>query len=938
MEPIAIVGMGCRFPGASDPASYWKLLHSGVDAISEVPPERWDVDALYDEVPATPGKMNTRWGGFLQQVDSFDPGFFGISPREAERMDPQQRVVLEVAWESLEHAGIDPTSLSGSPTGFFIGCGNTDFTRVLSRNIGRSSPYDGVGGTLSVSSCRFSYFLNLRGPSLAVETACSSSLVALHMACQSLRSGETDACLAGGVSLMLIPDPTIAYSQSRMMAPDGRCKTFDASADGYVRGEGCGVLVLKRLSDAIAAGDTIQALIRGTAVNQDGLSNGLTAPNGPSQQAVIRQALANAGVAPNQIDYIEAHGTGTSLGDPIEMRSIQAVLGKDRQADRPCWIGSVKTNIGHLENAAGMAGAIKVILALQHQEIPPHLHLRELNPLISLDGTPFAIPTQPQPWQSDIGHRRLAGVSSFGFGGTNAHAIFEEAPPSLVNTAKYDDNRVSNLGSSGDRSLSLMPLSGRLNGASHTAMRSLNGKQTRASRRGEDRPLHMLPLSAKTEQALRDLARRYTSYLAERPGVSMADLCFTAGLGRAHFEHRLALVGGTAKELREHLDAFAEGNRDRAGTLYGTTARKSKKIAFLFTGQGSQYVNMGRDLYDTQPRFRQTLNRCHDILSEYLDEPLLSVLYSDRCESGLLNETAYTQPALFALEYSLAQLWLSWGIDPSVVMGHSVGEYVAACLAGVFSLEDGLKLIAARARLMQALPGGGAMAALMASKAEVSEAVASVASEVGQVAIAAINGPKNTVISGVAAAVEAVAKAFEAKGVKATQLQVSHAFHSPLMEPMLADFRRVAETITYSQPQLDLISNLTGELAAADIATADYWCRHVREPVRFAAAIDTLRQKKYRIFLELGPKPTLLGMGRHCVPDDENHKRGPLLWLPSLRPGKQDWQTLLKSLGALYVRGVDVDWAGIDRDSVRHRLSLPTYPWQRERYWPEEPK
>ncbi|MEO1133148.1 MAG: type I polyketide synthase, partial [Cyanobacteria bacterium J06639_1] len=927
MEPIAIVGMGCRFPGASDPDAYWQLLHRGGDAISEVPQDRWDVDAYFNETPATPGKTNTRWGGFLEQVDRFDPGFFGISPREAERMDPQQRVVLEVAWESLEQAGIDPAGLSGSSTGFFIGCGNTDFTRVLSRNIGRASAYDGVGGTLSVSSCRFSYFLNLRGPSMAVETACSSSLVALHLACQSLRNRETDMCMAGGVSLMLIPDPTIAYSQSRMMAPDGRCKTFDASADGYVRGEGCGVIVLKRLSDAIAAGDPIQALVRGTAVNQDGLSNGLTAPNGPSQQAVIRQALANAGVAPHQIDYVEAHGTGTSLGDPIEMRSLQAVMKEGRDPDETCWIGSVKTNIGHLENAAGMAGVIKVVLALKQQEIPPHLHLQQLNPMIALEGTPFDIPTRSQSWPIRTGHNRLAGVSSFGFGGTNAHVIIEEAPPALVRASERNNGKAFYMG--GDRPLRLLPLSTKQNG--HANAPALTYQDVRALSPEEpqpegDRPLHLLPLSAKTERALRELAERYVTFLSDRPGVSMGDVCFTAGCGRSHFEHRLAAVAATPSQLREQLEAFARGNGDSSGTksdaIYDTTARKAKKVAFLFTGQGSQYANMGRELYETQPVFRQALDRCHGILSEYLDEPLLSVLYGEG-SSSLLDETAYTQPALFAIEYALAQLWLSWGIKPSIVMGHSVGEYVAACLAGVFDLEDGLKLIAARGRLMQALPSGGAMAALMASEAEVTAAIEAVAGG-DEVAIAALNGPKSTTISGTESGVEAVASHLEEKGVKAKRLTVSHAFHSSLMEPMLAEFERVAREVKYAEPKLDLMSNLTGTLATAEIATPDYWCRHIRQPVRFADGMEALHQKKYRVFLEVGPKPTLLGMGSYCIPDSDDSKRGPLAWLPSLRPGKSDWQQVLESLGALYARGVAVDWAGIDRESVRHRLHLPT--------------
>jgi acyl transferase domain-containing protein len=426
-EPIAIIGIGCRFPGANNPEAFWQLLRNGVDAIAEVPKDRWDIDAFYHPEPGMPGKIYTRYGGFLERVDGFDANFFGISPREAERMDPQQRLLLEVVWEALENAGIAPSALSGSQTGVFIGCGNYDYGLLLARDLSAINAYNGTGSTIGITANRLSYVLNLRGPSLTVETSCSSSLVATHLACRSLQSKESDLCLVGAVSLMLTPEQTIVYSHAKMMAPDGRCKTFDASADGYVRGEGCGVLVLKRLSDAVRDGDRIGAIIRGSAVNQDGLSNGITAPNGPSQQAVIRQALQNAGVAPSQISYVEAHGTGTSLGDPIEVKSLKAVLMKDRNSEQRCWLGSVKTNIGHLEAAAGMAGLIKVVLSLQNREIPPHLNLKQLNPYISLAGTPFSIPTECQSWNAGM-EPRFAGISSFGFGGTNSHTILEEAP------------------------------------------------------------------------------------------------------------------------------------------------------------------------------------------------------------------------------------------------------------------------------------------------------------------------------------------------------------------------------------------------------------------------------------------------------------------------------------------------------------------------------
>jgi acyl transferase domain-containing protein/acyl carrier protein len=888
MEPIAIVGIGCRFPGASSPEAFWDLLHHGIDAISEVPTERWDIDKLYDPEPATPGKMSTRYGGFIEGVDSFDPGFFGISPREAERIDPQQRVVLKVAWEALENAGIAPSNLSGTQTGVFIGIGNYDYGIVVSKDLDRINAYDGTGNTLGIAANRLSYLLNLRGPSLAIETSCSSSLVAIHLACRSLQNAESDLCLVGAVSLMLSPQQTIIYSQARMMALDGRCKTFDASADGYVRGEGCGIVVLKRISDAIRDGDRIQGVIRGSAINQDGLSNGLTAPNGPSQQAVIRQALENAGVEPAQISYVEAHGTGTSLGDPIEVRSLKAVLAEGRSTDQPCLIGSVKTNIGHLEAAAGMASLLKVVLALQHKQIPAHLHLKQLNPYISLSGTSFAIPAELQPWNVNT-EPRLAGISSFGFGGTNGHIIVEEAP---VQIQKSD---------------------------------------------AIERPLHLLSLSAKSEQALQDLAQRYKTNLAN-PELSLADICFTASTGRSHFDYRLAVTAESVEQLQQQLSDFVAGQEPSGLVTRQVVNRKQPKIAFLFTGQGSQYVDMGRELYETQPTFRQTLQQCDDILRSHLQKSLLEVIYpSNHSESVLLDETAYTQPALFALEYALCKLWQSWGIEPAVVMGHSVGEYVAACVAGVFSLEDGLKLIAARGRLMQALPANGMMAAVMASPEQVAEQIAPYCADNSlakqdTVSIAAINGPQSVVISGNHQMVEAICQSLRASGVKTKPLTVSHAFHSPLMTPMMEEFAAVAKTVNYSLPEIKLISNVTGKLASEEVANAEYWCNHVLQPVLFDQGMQTLAQQKCNFLLEIGPKPTLLGMGKQCLSEAEVDK---LVWLASLRPGQSDWQQLLQSLGQLYVQGVAIDWKGFDQDYSRKRVALPTYPFQEQRYWVE---
>ncbi|NDJ18581.1 type I polyketide synthase [Myxacorys almedinensis] len=862
-EPIAIVGLGCRFPGANDSDAFWELLHRGTDAITRVPSDRWNVDALYTADAPKPGKMTTCWGGFLDQVDQFDADFFEISPREAKYIDPQQRLLLEVAWEALEQAGQSPAQLAGSQTGVFIGISSSDYARLLASDVTQLNAYSGTGNAISIAANRLSYWFDLRGPSLAIDTACSSSLVAVHTACQSLRTGECNLALAGGVNLMLSPELTIAFSQAQMMSKEGRCKTFDASADGYVRGEGCGVVVLKRLSDALRDGSQILALVRGSAINQDGRSNGITAPNGLSQQAVIRQALDNAGVFPNQIDYIEAHGTGTPLGDPIEINALQTVLGENRSPEQICRIGSVKTNIGHLESAAGIAGLIKVVLALQHQEIPPHLHVETINPYITLEA-PFAIATQSRSWLPN-NQPRLAGVSAFGFGGTNAHVIVEEAPePAFVPAAI-------------------------------------------------ERPCHLFTLSAKSQTALQALVRRYQTVLAQ-PNLSLADICFTANTGRSQFTHRLAIVASSTDQLSQQLN-----------TLSGQSSSNQRpKIAFLFSGQGAQAISMGRQLYETQPMFRQILDECEVRLQSYLEVPLLSVLYREPTLAPLLHQTAYTQPALLVLEYALAQLWLSWGVVPDVVMGHSVGEYVAACIAGVFSLEDGLKLVAERARLMQALPQDGIMAAVFAGIATVQAAIAS---HGDRVAIAAINSPENTVISGNRLAVEAVLQQFKAMGIRCQPLTVSHAFHSPAMQPMLESFQQIAGEVSYTAPHRKLVSNLTGTLFdATTIPDAAYWCRHLREPVQFAAGMQTL-QKQCSVFVEVGPGSTLLNLGRRCLPLESGH------WFPSLRSSEEDWRSLLTSLGGLYGLGVEVDWDAFDQGYARRRLSLPTYPFQRQRYW-----
>lgn len=816
-EPIAIVGMGCRFPGAEHPEAFWHLLQHGIDAITEVPKNRWDINAYYDSDPNTPGKMYTRYGGFVPHLQEFDAQFFRISPREAASLDPQQRLLLEVSWEALEHSSIAPEQLVGSQTGVFVGiCGNDYWHRLLSRKPAEIDAYLATGNSHSIASGRLSYILGCTGPSLSVDTACSSSLVAVHLAVMSLRNKECNLALAGGVNRILLPEVSINFSKARMLSPDSHCRTFDALADGFVRAEGCGLIVLKRLSDALASGNNILALIRGSAVNHDGRTSGLTVPNGPAQQAIIRQALNNSQVEPAQVSYVETHGTATSLGDPIEVGALGAVFAKERPPEQPLAIGSVKTNIGHLEAAAGIASLIKVVLTLQHEEIPPHLHFHKPNPHINWDELPVIVLTERTPWTRGE-KQRLAGVSSFGFSGTNAHVVLEEAPESRA---------------------------------------AVEPKLSR--------PLHVLTLSAKNEKALQELAQRYTDFLLAHLDVSLPDVCFTANTGRSHFNHRLSVVASSTQELQKKLATTTE--QQALGVFQGRVQDTNRaKVAFLFAGQGSHYVDMGRQLYQTQPTFRQALERCDQILRPYLDKPLSDVLYPQGVssqESALFynpqHPTPNTQPALFALEYALFELWKSWGIEPSAVMGDDVGEYVAAVVTGVISLEDGLKLIVAREKLMQAL---------MASN------------------------------------------------------QVAGTF-----KPMLANFEAVTQELSYSKPQIQLISNVTGEVATE--IKPNYWCRPVRQPM-FKESIKTLYQAGYEVFVEIGTDSTLLEMGQQYLPD----KAG--VWLPSLHPKKGDWQQILESLVQLYMLGVPVDWSGFDRDYYRHLVVLPTYPFQRQRYWIE---
>lgn len=872
-EPVAIVGIGCRFPGGgTDPGSFWRLLAEGGCAVRDVPADRWDVDAYHDPDPDAAGKILTRRGCFLDRVDEIDNELFGITPREAAAMDPQQRLFLEVVWEALEDAAVSPARLRGSSAGVFVGVASNEYMQLHAR-LGDASlldAYYGTGNITGAASGRVSYLLGLRGPSIVVDTACSSSLVAVHLACQSLRQGECGLAIAGGVNLMLSPDRPIFLSRAHAIAGDGLCKTFDASADGYGRGEGAGAVILKRLSDAIADGDAIYAVIAGSATNHDGASSGFTVPSGAAQEAVIRDALRRAGIRPSDVDYVEAHGTGTVLGDPIEVSALARVLGEGRRPDEPLLLGSVKTNIGHLEAGAGIAGLIKAALSVHHGEIPPHLHLTRVNPRISLGEIPAAIPARREAWPGR-GRPRVAGVSAFGMSGTNAHVVVAEAP------------------SAPPRAPHAPP------------------------------PLGVLLLSANTEAALDELARRHERALAGPPAGTLADICFTAAAGRAHLAHRLAVIGESPEALRDRLASMDVAARGKARS-------RSPKIAFLFSGQGSQYAGMGRRLYETQEVFKSALDRCCALLDEHLDRPLLSVMFADPGEASLLDQTVYTQPALFAIQVALAELWRSLGVVPSLVLGHSVGEIAAACVAGILDLEDAAALVAARGRLMQSLPPGGEMAAVLAGEQTVSRAIEALGD---RLSVAAINGPAETVIAGEAAAVAEAVQRLREAGVASRRLHVSHAFHSPRMEPILDALASAAARLACRAPRLGFVSNLTGApLAAGESLGADYFRRHAREPVRFLDGMRAVAEAGCDVLVEIGPQPTAIAMARRGV------EIPGATWAPSLRRGHDDWQVLASSVASLYVHGVDVDPAALFGPSPR-RVRLPTYPFQRSSFWVE---
>ncbi|NGO69525.1 type I polyketide synthase [Streptomyces sp. SB3404] len=905
-EPIAIVAMACRYPGGvTSPRDLWRLVTDEVDAVGPFPADRgWDLAQLYDPDPDTPHTSYTKEGGFLHEAAQFDAEFFGVSPREAHAIDPQQRLLLETAWEAFEDAGIDPGSLRGSRTGVFTGVMYGDYMTRLSPAPEEYEGYLSTGSAGSVASGRVAYTFGLEGPALTVDTACSSSLVTLHLACESLRRGESSLALAGGATVMATPMPFVEFSRQRGLAPDGRCKAFSASADGTGWSEGAGLVLLERLSDARRHGHPVLAVVRGSAVNQDGASNGLTSPNGPSQEQLIRQALATAGITAAEVDAVEAHGTGTALGDPIEAHALLATYGAERSAQQPLHLGSLKSNIGHTQAAAGVGGVIKMVMALRQGLLPRTLHADEPTPHVDWSGGTLALLTETIPWPAHERPRRAA-VSSFGISGTNAHVILEQAAEQQSTGAEPEP-------------------------APEPAP-----------------PLPVVPclLSASSEAALPAQADRLHQYLAADPEAQhtgLLDLGFSLATGRGQLPHRAVLFAEHREGLLDGLRALADG---APGPDTVREVAAEGRTAFLFAGQGSQRHRMGRELYRTFPAYAAAFDAVCAAADPHLEGPLAEVVFAaeDSAEGALLHRTAYTQPALFACEVALFRLLESWGVRPDAVLGHSVGALAAVHAAGVLSLEDAAELAAARGRIMERLPAGGAMVALRASE---EEAARLLAGHEDLVSLAAVNGPQATVLSGDREALAAAVAEFEAGGGKTTWLRVSHAFHSPLMDPALAEFRSVAERLGYREPRLTVVSDLTGRPAEPEeLADPEYWVRHARHAVRFQDGVHSLAGLGCNRFVELGPAGDLTSMATDCLagaagdpgdPGGAERARAPQhrhTLVPALRRRRAEPAALLGAVARLHARGGDVDWAAVFAGRGARRAPLPTYAFQHRPYW-----
>ncbi|MCC7361295.1 MAG: type I polyketide synthase [Anaerolineales bacterium] len=874
-EPIAIIGLACRFPGGGDtPEAFWDFLRRGGDAVEEVPPDRWPLADYYNPDPGAPGKMTSRWGAFLPEVDRFDARFFGLAPREVANMDPQQRLLLEVAWEALERAGLVPASLDRTPTGVFVGISTADYARLgfAAGDLHRIDAYYGTGNSFSVAAGRLAYLLGAQGPVFALDTACSSSLVALHQAVQSLRARECALALVGGVNLMLIPDTTVYFSKLQALSPDGRCKAFDASANGYVRGEGAGVVVLKRLSAAIRDGDPIAAVIRGTAINHDGPSSGLTVPNGPAQQAVIRAALRDGNVDPAHIGYLEAHGTGTPLGDPIEMHALAAVFG---EAAAPLYVGSVKSNLGHTEAAAGMAGLVKAILALQHHAIPPHLHFREPSPRIEWTQLgPLQVPTALAAWPAPAGGPRFAGVSSFGFSGTNAHVVVEEAPP--VAPAEVSAP-----------------------------------------------PAVLLPLSARTPAALRRQARRFAAALAEHAGWPPAEVAYTAARRRAHYEHRLAVVGASPAALAEQLAAFSLGEAIEGLAAGSPLPQRDQRVVFVFTGQGPEWAGMGRELYAHGPAFRAVMAECDAVISRLAGWSLLDYL-QDRPGARSFDGVNVIHPLLFAMQVGLARQWQAWGLRPAAVVGQSLGELAALCVAGSLSLPEALGLMIARSRLIHQLRGQGRMAMVGLSAAAAQAKFAAVSEPLY---VAVERSSDSVIVAGPPAAVDAFVAQQTAAGVFCRVVVDDVATHCPIADPIVDELGQAAAGVVARPATVAYYSTVTASAFPPEQVDAAYWQRNLREPVRWQATVQALLADGYQVFVEVSPHPTLLATIEQIA-----QRAGQVaVTAGSTARGRPELPALLMNVARLYVAGLAPDWAALY--PAGRVVPLPTYAWDRERHW-----
>lgn len=884
MEPIAVIGIGCRFPGgAESPALFWKMLCKGIDAVREIPEDRWDIETFYSPDPNMPGKSYSKWGGFIDHIDQFDPSFFGISAREAAYMDPQQRLLLEVSWEAFEDAGQVLNRTVRSDVGVFVGISTNDYAQVQCSFVDKTShnPHTSTGGAISIAANRISYCFNLSGPSVAIDTACSSSLVAVHLACKSLWNSECSMALAGGVNCLIIPDPFISFCKAGMLSPDGRCWSFDARANGFVRGEGAGMVLLKPLSRALAAGDPIYALVRLTGINQDGRTGGISFPNQQAQIQLLRETYRAAGISPIDVHYVEAHGTGTPAGDPVEANAIGEVLGKDRPPESSCLIGSVKTNIGHLEAAAGIAGFIITALALKHRLIPPTIHFEQPNPLIPFEKLRLRVPTVLEPFPTGNGPA-TAGVNSFGFGGTNAHIILQEAPE----------------------------------------LENLSRKKVESS---TSKPPYLLPLSAHNEETLKALAQSFENFI-EGDNQALPDLCYTASLRRTHLDQRLSTVFESSEQLLDHLRAFVSGET-RAGMHCGRRFSGVRpKLAFVFSGQGPQWWGMGRQLFKEEPVFREVIERCDDLLRRHGDWSLVAELRADEPLSRM-NNTAIAQPAIFSLQVALASLWRSWGIEPDTVVGHSVGEVAAAYVSGALTLEDAIRVIFHRGRCMDLASTQGKMLAVGLSALEAEKMLVGYG---WQVSLAAINSPSSVTLSGDAEYLRQISEDLNKSKIFNRFLRVSYAFHSVQMDPVRSELLASLRDLKPQISEIPIISTVTGRISDDGCFDAEYWWKNVRETVRFGPAIDSSIELGCTLFLELSPHPVLA----NYILETLTARGVKGMVLPSLRRKENERKVMYSSLGALYTAGFDVQWESLYPTGGRY-IGLPIYPWIREKHWHE---